>query len=175
MVFWRQVRFPPIFSKLTHVFGVFGFAVFDVGSFKCLFGWTYFDKLLFVTLAPFGVIALGIILYGIINRDAVDFKLRPWEWPPAVRNRITYWALFFIYVVLPSISTFVITYFSCARFDRGDRKDLKVIAVELSVKCTSSKYKTWTVYAAIMIAPAVSQYLRQKQNASLSMFNTFPR
>jgi len=54
--------------------------------------------------------------------------------------------------VLPSISTYVITYFSCARFDRGNKRDLRVIASELSIKCTSKRYRRWAVYVAIMIA-----------------------
>ena len=149
MVFWRQVRYPKVFDKVTHYFGVLGFAIFDVGSLKCLFGWSYFDKLLFITLAPFGciaIIALGINLYCFLYRDD-KAKL-------SCKVLATYWILFFIYVVLPSISSFVITYFSCVRFDRGNRRkyDLEVLAVELSVKCNSTRYKKWIPYAASMIA-----------------------
>lgn len=68
-----------------------------------------------------------------------------------------YGTLFFIYVVLPSISQYVITYFSCARFDRGNSRYLRVIAAELSIKCTSKRYRGifftgYTGYCGLMIA-----------------------
>ena len=46
-----QVHFPPIFSKVTHIFGILGFDILEVGSAKCLVRWSYFDKLLFVSSA----------------------------------------------------------------------------------------------------------------------------
>lgn len=123
-----------------------GLAVFNVGSFKCLAGWSYFEQLLFVTLAPFIVVPLVAGGYWITQRRLGKLKHRE------ILSNITYWSLFFIYIVLPSISTFVITYFSCARFDRGDQRDLRVIAVETSIKCTSKRYQRWAPYAATMIA-----------------------
>ena len=40
----------------------------------------------------------------------------------------------------------------CARFDRGTtRNDLRVIAVERDIKCTSKRYRRWRVYDAFMI------------------------
>ena len=113
---FRQIRFPPVFTKLTEMFGVLGFAVIDVGSSKCLLNWStschcfhdvtfagYFDKLVFVTLAPFGAIALGSGIYGYVNRRTERKK---------VFANLTYATLLFLYVILPSISTYVITYFS---------------------------------------------------------------
>ena len=56
------------------------------------------------------------------------------------------------------------TYFSCGfryfyvfililgeGFDRGDRGDLSVIAVDLAVKCTSRRHQRWTLYVGFMI------------------------
>ena len=140
-----QVRYPPIFAKLTHLVGVIGLTIFDVGSFKCLFGWTYFEKLLFVTLAPFGVLGLGAALYWCIHRRQRK--------KADIVATITYGSLLFIYIVLPSIATYVMTYFSCARFNRGSQqRDLRVIASALSIKCTSKRYRQWAIYAALMIA-----------------------
>ena len=110
---FRQVQFPPMFEKLTGIFGWLGFAVFDVGSFKCLFGWTYFDKLLFVTLAPFVVVLLGASSYWMIQ--CYRGKLETPEGRSKATAQIKYAALLFIFVVLPSISAYVITYFSCAQ------------------------------------------------------------
>ena len=146
-VFIWQVRWPPIFDLVTHMFGVFGFALFDVGSFKCLFAWSFFDKLLFVTIAPFGVVALGTGIYCGIQRG----KLKTEADRRRVFSNVTYASLLFIYIILPSIATTVLTYFSCARFDRGDENDLRVIGVELSIKCTSKRYRRWAIYDALMI------------------------
>jgi len=145
-----QVRFPPVFQKVTHIFGILGIFFLDVGSFKCLFGWSYFEKMLFVTLAPAGVAAGGVGAYWLVQRGRG--KLETDADRRRVWTNIKYATLLFLYVILPSISTYVITYFSCARFDRGNKKDLKVIAAELSIKCTSKRYRRWAVYAAVMIA-----------------------
>ena len=103
-----QVRFPPIFAKVTRVFDVLGLAIFDVGSFKCVFGWSYFQRLLFVTLAPFAMVILVAGPYWLIQRRrGLD--------PRKIVSTIKYWALFFIYIILPSISTDVVTYFSRAQ------------------------------------------------------------
>jgi len=67
-----------------------------------------------------------------------------------------YFTLLFIFIVLPSVSTSVITYFSCRHFDRGfdrggARSDLWVMASELAVKCTSTAYRRWRGYVAFQI------------------------
>jgi len=64
--FW-QVRFPPVYAKVTHIFGVLGVFLFDVGSFHCLFRWSYYDKIVFVTVAPFGIILLAGGLYWLVQ------------------------------------------------------------------------------------------------------------
>ena len=105
-IFW-QVRFPPIYTKVTRLFGFLGFTFFDVGSFKCLFNWSYFDKLLVVTVAPFGILAGGASIYWMIQgclghlRDE-DGRRHTW-------NNILYGTLLFIYIALPSIATTVVT------------------------------------------------------------------
>ena len=146
-----QITWPPIFGKITQVFNVLGLFIFDVGSLKCLFDWSYFTKLMFVTLAPLGAIFLCAGLYWLIMRRRG--KLTTIADRRRVFANITYASLLFVYIVLPSIATRVITYFSCARFDRGEKlRDLRVIAAELSIKCTSKRYRRWAVYDAIMVA-----------------------
>jgi len=145
-----QVRFPAAFSKVADAFGFLGIFLFDVGSFKCVFRWTYFEKLTVVTVAPFGLWGVATILYGVLR------KCRGKLTTPAdrreARSNVTYATLLAVYVALPSISTYVITYFSCAHFDRGEQRDLRVIAGEPSIHCTSARYRLWAIYDAIMIA-----------------------
>ncbi|KAJ8614593.1 hypothetical protein CTAYLR_004976 [Chrysophaeum taylorii] len=131
-----RVRFPPIFSEVSETFGVVGVALFDVGSAKCVFGLTYFHKLAAITLGPLAV----------IGRLESESDRRQFY------SNLAYATLLFVYVCLPSISTPVITYFSCRRFDRGDRSDLRVVASQLDIRCTSARYKAWALYDACMIA-----------------------
>ena len=64
---------------------------------------------------------------------AVDFRRSTKA--QAISNLI-YATLLFIYIILPSVSTYVITFFSCRKFDRGaGNRRLKVIAAELSIEC----------------------------------------
>ena len=152
-----RIKLPKSFSKVMRLFGVLGLAIFDVGSTKCFLGWSYFEELLFVTLAPFGFILLLWIVYWLINWC----RWRWWCWcciwdetqqrTKDTWNNFKYWTLFFIYIILPSVSSYVITYLRCERFDRGDKKDLEVMAVELSVNCRSTRYKGWRIYDIIMI------------------------
>jgi len=145
-----HVRFPAVFSKFTNVFGIFGFFFFDVGSFRCLFQWSYFHKLVFVTVAPALVPPLAAGPYWLLQRRRG--KLDTEGGRRDVTATLTYATLLFLYVVLPSVSTYLITFFSCQRFDRGNRGDLRVIATELSIRCTSRRYRRWACYAVLMIA-----------------------
>ena len=141
-----QVQFPALFTIVTYISGLLGFAIFDVGSFKCLFHWTYFDELLAVTLTPFAVVPLGAGIYLLMQR------WRGYD-PAKARPRILYTTLLFLFIVLPSISTKVITYFSCQKFDTGDgEKNLFVIAMQPDIPCTSPRYRYWKYYTAVMIA-----------------------
>ena len=139
-----QVHFPKIFTIVTHISGLLGFAIFDVGSFKCLFRWTYFDKLLAVTLTPFAIVPLGAGIYLGIQRWRGHDRAK-------AKSRILYATLLFVFIILPSISTSVITYFSCPAFDRGHEK-LRVIATQLDIKCTSRRYRRWGIFTGLMIA-----------------------
>jgi len=103
-----------------------------------------------MTLAPFVVIALTAGPYWLFHRSRGNLEN---EAGRRSVKRIKYSVMFFIYIILPSVSTSVITYFSCDRFDRGaGREDLKVVAVQLSVQCFSRRYNSWAIYVAIMIA-----------------------
>ena len=138
-----RVRFPPIFARSMKLFQVLGLTIFEVSSLNCIFGWTYFEKMLFVTLAPFAVIGLFAACYACLQRCKGQRQ---------VSSKIAFYVLLFLYLILPSISTFIIGHFSCSTFaDDGDKHTLRVVSSDLSIKCTSKRYKTWSVYAAIMI------------------------
>jgi len=145
-----QVRFPPVFAKAMKFFHVLGLAAFEVGSLNCFFRWSYFEKMLFATLAPFVGVAFTAGPYWLVQR--YRGKLESEAGRRKVTVRIAYSCAFAIYIILPSVSTSVITYFSCSRFaDDGLRRGLRVIASELSIKCTNKRYRQWRIYAGIMI------------------------
>ena len=149
---YRQIRFPDIFAQMTQVFGFLGVAIFDVGSFNCAIGWSYFEKLLFVTLVPLELVTMAIGLVWVIHHVRPGGRILKTDADKRlIASRITYATLLFIFVALPSISTYVITYFSCINFEERDDRELKVIASELSISCTSTRYKKWTIYVALMI------------------------
>ena len=125
-------------------------AIFEVGSFNCFFRSSYFERLLVVTLAPFAVVALTAGPYWLFERYRGKFRNEADR--REVTSRISFCVMIFIYFILPSISTFVLTYFSCSRFaDDGTRRGLVVVTSELTIKCTNRRYRTWRVYAGIMI------------------------
>jgi len=99
---------------------------------------------------PIGAVFAAVALYLIIQR--CRRKLETEADRREFFATITYGALLFVYIVLPSISAYVITFFSCTHFDRGDGRDLVVVASELSIKCTGRRYRRWRVYDAMMVA-----------------------
>ena len=106
--------------------------------------------MIFVTLAPFVVIAVATAAYWFAQRHRG--KLENNADRLKVKSQIYYVVMLFVYVVLPSISTYVITYFSCSRFaDDGEKRGLRVITTALSIKCTTNRYRKWRIYAGIMI------------------------
>lgn len=92
---------------------------------------------------------MGVPVYWLVQRSRG--KLKTESDRRNVRSRIIYATLLFLNVVLPSISIVVISFFSCPRFDRGDESDLRVITSALEIKCTSPKYRRWSMYAGLMI------------------------
>ena len=146
-----QVRFPPLFAQVAALFDVFGVEAFDIESVvRCAFGWSYFHRLAFVTLTPFVVLLLSTILYV-----AIEFrrgKLKEQTGRRKAFSNFTYFTLVLIYVVLPGVSTYVITFLNCEKFDRGPQRRLNVLAVEPSVSCTSKRYRRWLVYDVLMVA-----------------------
>ena len=138
-----RIHFPTMFAVASRLGRVL--TVVDVGT--CLFRWTYLEKLLVVTLGPFLVVPVAAGVYWVLARKffGVVDKRKP-------RSQIIYGSLLFVYVILPSIATSVFTYFSCAAFDRGHgRRDLRVIATQLDIKCTTPRYRRWAVYTGFMI------------------------
>lgn len=144
-----QVHFPQLFASISKLMSMMGVTIFDFGTFDCLFGWGYLNKLAFVTLAPIVVAVVGAGMYGCVQSRRG--KLKTAKGRRHFISNVTYATLLFVYVCIPSISSYVITYFSCARFDRGRRADLQVVAVQLNVKCTSKRYAAWSLYNACMI------------------------
>lgn len=71
------------------------------------------------------------------------------------KRRVIYGILLLFYVALPGCSSYTFRYFSCLRFDRGvDRSDLRALAIDLTIRCTSARYKRWFVYVILMIIGA---------------------
>ena len=71
-------------------------------------------------IAPFVVVALVAGLYLLVQKRRG--KLESEADRRQALDNCTYSLLLFIYVIMPSVSTSVITFFSCQEFDRGDRQ-----------------------------------------------------
>ena len=142
-----HIRFPSIFDRaMQSFFQVLGLGIFDVSSLSCVLKWGPFERLLFMTLAPFATVFVVALAFWLRQRSKSSEKKK------LFLSRFTYFTTLFVYVVLPGISTSVITYFSCSRFDRGtDRSDYFVMTRFLNIECSSSRYKLWRIYAAIMV------------------------
>lgn len=114
---------------------------------------SYFHKLVVVTMFPFALAIIIPLIYAgyIILRHRtgglIDAALE--------KRRVIYGILLLFYVALPGCSSYTFRYFSCLRFDRGvGRSDLRALAIDLTIRCTSARYKRWFVYVLFMIIGA---------------------
>jgi len=146
-----HVYFPVNFASIARaISSVLGLGIFEFTSANCILRWSYFERHVFTTLAPLAVVTLGTVLYWLVRR--VRGELETIADRRRVGAHILYGTLFSIFVVLPSVSTAVISFFHCSRFDRGSfLPDARIMTVEPSIRCGGRRYRRWIVYNTLML------------------------
>ena len=116
----------------------------------------YFQQLVFTTLFPIGlgvVIWIGSEIYGRSGSRGLS----------SVRTSASYMLLLLSFVVLPSCSLTIFTYFGCVSYDLGDyeyvggvwekvKDPLVVLRADATIECYGPRYNSWGLYVGLMIA-----------------------
>ena len=132
--------YPPSAEKFAAGLSVSNFNLASLVPFGCLLpNTTFYDKLLFQTLAPLVVIAL--------------------LWIPSIKRRITgtrststeqssaRWSTFLLEFVVSNVSTIVVQTYVCDDFDDG-----KFLRVELLLSCKASAQRNlYLAFASVMV------------------------
>ncbi|KAJ8600066.1 hypothetical protein CTAYLR_001869 [Chrysophaeum taylorii] len=150
-----QVHFPAITAYVLKLASVLQLNFFQVGSSDCIRHMDYFEELIIITVFPFALAFVGVGLYTLnifIRLRAFNARIDTRQ----EKSRIIYMLLLLMWVALPGCSSYTFRYFSCLHFDRGrGRDDYDALAVDLSIRCDSRRYKSflWYVILAIVVWP----------------------
>ena len=108
---------------------------------------SYFDTLLFITLSPF-VVALIIVLLS---------QLRVWRATDAeakanARSTMYYLLLLFTFIILPGCASTSLRYFGCSDYDMGEyADDIAVLDIDPNITCHVKSYDKWMPFVVLMI------------------------
>ena len=143
------VHFPAPTTAVLKVASLVEFNFLQLGSTDCILKMSYFEKLVVLTVLPFGLAIVGSSMY--VGLVLLGHRRRRIEWDVELR-RIIYCILLLFYVALPACSSYTFRYFSCLNYDRGEgRSLLKVLAVDPTIKCTQPVYDRWFPYIVLSI------------------------
>ncbi|GMH98757.1 hypothetical protein TrVE_jg2081 [Triparma verrucosa] len=140
--FIYSLKFPPIYSTATNIFG--GIVSLDFISFMplgCIAPADFYSQLVAYTAIPVILSAMLIAYYIKLSNspdpNANDLKVKVFQ----VFLTLTF-------IVLPSVSIKIFSTFACQRFDGDYGSYLKA---DFSINCNSDEHKAFQTYAALMI------------------------
>lgn len=150
-----QVPFPEALSFVFTFTRFFNLSLLSMLPLECFESVNYFQQLVFTTLFPIGL--------GIIGKVGSELYGRSSGKLASVRATASYMLLLLSFVVLPSCSLMIFTYFGCVSYDLGDydyvdgvfvevEDPLSVLAADATIECYGARYGSWGWYVGLMIA-----------------------
>jgi hypothetical protein len=135
------IKFPPIFSAVTSIFG--GIVSLDFISFLplgCMAPAHFYNTLLVYTLLPLltSIVLIGayFVLHTRTDRRSVFLC-----------NKLFEVFLAMTFILLPSVSIKVFSTFACHHFDDGT----SFLTVDYSIDCNASEHTFYRLYAGAMV------------------------
>jgi hypothetical protein len=138
----------PYYSTLMGYYGVLSFNLLSYFQIQCDFEYTFYDKLVFVTIVPI-IIAPFIFIYYysksffsyIRNSSNPDFSY--WD----AKRQSTYYFLVLIFAVFAPASTTILQSFVCEKFDDGS----SYMYSDYRLDCKTDEHQKYVAYAAVMV------------------------
>ena len=147
----RRVRFQTDFLQ---VFSVLNLDFVSILPFSCSYNIDFVDTLMVTTLAPiiFGAcLAIGFYVQYSIQKN--NQMKSPLELKKTLMRRFVYTFLLASFVILPSVTTTIFAMFPCENIDPNNEDNLPdyYLIADLSIECSSDRYKTGQNFAIFMI------------------------
>ena len=143
------VSFPKAFEALVTWMSFLELNIVQVLPLSCLRPFSYFDRLLAMTVVP---LAFAVLIFGI---GKIAIKCAGAERRSLARTHTFGWFLLLTFIVFPSVSTTVLRFFQCVSYDKGmadgSTEVLKVLEADHDISCESPSYHAWKAYAAVML------------------------
>jgi hypothetical protein len=149
------INFPAGFASITSFI-----SFFNLGSFalSCNVSFDFVDYLLFVTLGPVFIILILFLFHQrfafeklLLERSVDDHVKSEWQ------SKFYLYLLFFLFLILPSVSSTIFRMFSCENIDpdgTGDGSDFYLRA-DYTIACDSERYRfgmSWAI-ACVFLYP----------------------
>lgn len=138
----------PFYSTLNSYLGVLSFNLLSYFQVQCEFNYTFYDKLLLVTVVPIFIAPIIYIYYYIKaflstlkNSTNPDFSY--WD----AKRQATYYFLVLLFVTFAPSSTTVLQAFVCENFDDGS----SYMYADYSLSCETDEHRKYVIYAAVMV------------------------
>ena len=144
------VSYPDAFETLVAWMSFIELDFVRIVPLSCMMPYSFFDKLFASTILPLILAAIILVLGRIASWRRSD--------PAEQRATWTYaysWFLLLTYVVFTGVSTTVLRFFNCVRYETVDAAgalvEFEVLQADHSISCNSPSYKVWTGYAWVMV------------------------
>ena len=125
----------------------FNFNVLSVAPVECFHRVTYFDTLIFTTLAP-ALVALIILLVSLLR----VWRTTGVEAKDNARSTVSYLRLLYSFCILPGCTSTSFRYFGCSHYDMGEySENIAMLDIEPNIMCDVKSYKKWRPFVALMI------------------------
>ena len=137
-----DIRWPPIFSRLLNVLGIFTLDFINLMPIDCIYETNYHFSLVVGTLWP--LTALGIVFAS----RAYLLRSRSESHHIIADHLLTFiFAVFF--VIYPTVSFKISAMFQCITLD--DEEQSRFLRVDFSVDCKSEAHQYMRLYAGLMV------------------------
>ena len=108
---------------------------------------SYFDTLLVITLSPFFVFLIILLLSLLRMWRTTDTDAKH-----NARSTMYYLLLLYTFIILPGCASTSFRYFGCSNFDMGEAADdIAVLDIDPNIICNVKHYDKWMPYVVLMI------------------------
>jgi len=150
-----DISFPPGFSGVTSFMNVFNLGTFGL---SCTVTFDFIDYLLFVTILPIVVIVVLMLFHqryaltkSIFGVNVEDRIVGAWQ------SKIFFFLLFFLFFILPSVSSTIFRMFTCENIDPDNASGGSnlYLRADYTIACDSDRYHfgMWWAVGCIFLYP----------------------
>ena len=152
-----DVTLPQAYTRFTNALNFVNLNVLQLFPLGCKIDIGFIKKLLWNTLAPFGLLVIIGIAYlierGILLHQYDDPNDRK-SFGGTLRSRYLNYIFYLTYLILPSVTTTIFQLYVCKDADPSkednDNHDSFLVA-DVSISCQTEYYENWKIYGYFMI------------------------